>query len=62
MINKERKEFFKSLSSVERKKLILQKMYEKGIKPGSGVPNKIYDNSEVENIIKIVSCFPDLRK
>ena len=37
-------------------------MYEKGIKPGSGVPNKIYDNSEVENIIKIVSCFPDLRK
>jgi len=58
LIKKERKQFFKSLSSVERKKLILKKMNERGIKPGSGVPNKIYDDSEVKNIIKILNCFP----
>ena len=36
-------EFIRSLSSEQRKALILKKMKEKDIKVGSGVPNKIYN-------------------
>tara|TARA_B100000073_G_scaffold282120_1_gene242919 strand:+ start:131 stop:328 length:198 start_codon:yes stop_codon:yes gene_type:complete len=52
---------FKSMSSRERKDLILKKMKAKGIKVGSGVPNRKYDNSEIYDLIQITNCFPELR-
>ena len=58
----ERIKFFKSMSSSERQKLILKKMKAKGIKVGSGVLNKKYDNSEVYELIQIANCFPELRE
>ena len=63
MEKKERKEFFRSMSSDQRKKLILEKMKAKNITVGSGVPNKIYykQSEEVNELIKIANCFPELR-
>ena len=60
---KERIEFFRSMSSEQRKKLILEKMKAKNIKVGSGVPNKNYyrQSEEVNDLIRIVNCFPELR-
>ena len=43
MNKKDRTKRFKSMSSVERQKLILKKMQALGIEVGSGVPNKEYD-------------------
>ena len=61
-MNKElRTEIFKSMSSSERKKLILCKMKAKGIEVGSGVPNKKYDSKEIYELIQIANCFPELR-
>ena len=63
MVNKqERIKRFKSMSSSERKKLILKKMKAIGIDSGSGVPNKKYHSSEVYELIQIVNCFPELRE
>ena len=58
-----RLEFFRSMTSDQRKELILQKMKAKNIKVGSGVPNKTYfkHSKEVNELIKITSCFPELR-
>tara|TARA_B100000963_G_scaffold239929_1_gene209872 strand:- start:120 stop:335 length:216 start_codon:yes stop_codon:yes gene_type:complete len=58
-----RTEFFKSINSEQRKELILKKMKAKNIKVGSGVPNKSYDreSKEVNELIRIVNCFPELR-
>tara|TARA_Y100000589_G_C27182969_1_gene641536 strand:- start:1564 stop:1746 length:183 start_codon:yes stop_codon:yes gene_type:complete len=53
---------FRSLSSKERQDLILSKMKSKGIVPGSGVPNKLYETDEIKDLIKITRCFPELRK
>jgi|TARA_A100001035_G_scaffold236407_1_gene200267 hypothetical protein len=50
------------MSSSERKELILKLMRAKGIEVGSGVPQKIYDNKEVLELIHIANCFPELRK
>ena len=36
-------------------------MKAKGIEVGSGVPNKKYDSTEVNELIHIVNCFPELR-
>ena len=58
----ERIKKFKSMSSSERKKLILKKMKAIGIEAGSGVPNKKYDSNEVYELIHIANCFPELRK
>ena len=60
---KKRIEFFRSMSSEKRKELILKKMKAKNIKVGSGVPNKSYDreNEEVDELIRIANCFPELR-
>ena len=58
----ERIKLLKSMSRTERKELILKKMKAKGIKVGSGVLNKKYDNSEVYELIQIASCFPELRE
>tara|TARA_Y100001978_G_scaffold113884_1_gene101573 strand:+ start:385 stop:597 length:213 start_codon:yes stop_codon:yes gene_type:complete len=60
---KKRVELFRSMTSDQRKKLILQKMKVKNIKVGSGVPNKTYykQSEEVNELIRIVNCFPELR-
>ena len=52
---------FKSMSSMQRKELILKKMKERGIEVGSGIPNKKYDSKEVYELINIANCFPELR-
>ena len=58
----ERRIKYKSMSSQERKELILKKMKAKGIEVGSGVPSKNYDNEEVYELIHIAKCFPELRE
>ena len=50
------------MTSQERQELILQKMRDKGIEVGSGVPNKKYDSEEVYELIHIANCFPELRE
>ena len=50
------------MSSIQRQELILKKMKERGIKVGSGVPNKKYDNREVYELIQISKYFPELRE
>ena len=62
MIKEERIKLFRSLTSSERKELILRKMKAKGIKVGSGVLNKKYDSSEVFELIQIAKCFQELRE
>ena len=47
---------------MQRQELILKKMQERGIKVGSGIPNKKYDSKEVYELIHIANCFPELRK
>ena len=61
MNKEERTTRFKSMSSMQRQKLILKKMKEKGIEVGSGIPNKKYDSEEVYELIHIANCFPELR-
>ena len=58
-----RTEFSRSMTSDQRKKLILEKMKAKNIEIGSGVPNKSYydQSKEVNELIKIANCFPELR-
>ena len=60
---KKRIEFFRSLTSDKRKELILEKMKAKKINIGSGVPNKTYykESKEVNELIRIANCFPELR-
>ena len=62
MNKKELTKKFKSMSSLERKALILKKMKALGIEAGSGIPNKKYDNKEIYELIHIAKCFPELRK
>ena len=62
MNKEELTENFKSMSSAERKALILKKMKALGIEVGSGIPNKKYDNKEIYELIHIAKCFPELRK
>tara|TARA_B100000925_G_scaffold277445_1_gene245433 strand:- start:265 stop:459 length:195 start_codon:yes stop_codon:yes gene_type:complete len=61
MNKKERIKRFKSLTSIERKELILKKMKARGIEVGSGIPNKKYDSKEIYELIHIANCFPELR-
>ena len=60
---KKRIEFFRSMNSEQRKELILRKMKAKNIEVGSGVPNKSYyrESEEVNELIRIANCFPELR-
>ncbi len=61
-LNKEKRlNKFKSMSSQERKALILKKMKANGIEVGSGVPNRKYSQVEVRDLIRITNCFPELR-
>ncbi|MBO6974422.1 MAG: hypothetical protein JJ844_01865 [Prochlorococcus marinus CUG1435] len=62
MNKQKRMKIFKSMSSSERKSLILKKMQAIGIDVGSGIPNKKYDSEEVYELIHIASCFPELRE
>ena len=61
MNKEERIKRFKSMSSLQRKELILKKMKEGGIDVGSGIPNKKYDSKEVYELIHIANYFPELR-
>jgi len=62
-VNKEKRiKRFKSMSSMQRQELILKKMKERGIEPGSGIPDKIYDSKEVYELIHIANFFPELRE
>ena len=61
MNKEERTKRFKSMSSSERKELIIKKMKDKEIEVGSGVPNKKYDSKEVCDLINIANYFPELR-
>ena len=61
MNKEERIKLFKSMSSSERKELIIHKMKARGIELGSGVPNRKYDSKEIYELIQIVNCFPELR-
>ena len=51
------------MNSAQRKELILKKMKAKNITIGSGVPNKSYyrESEEVNELIRIANCFPELR-
>ena len=63
LVNKEEQtKRFKSMSSSERKSLILKKMKAVGLEVGSGIPNKKYDSKEVYELIHIANCFPELRE
>ena len=62
MNKKELTKKFKSMSSLERKALILKKMKALGIEVGSGIPNKKYDSKEIYELIHIAKYFPELRK
>ena len=53
---------FKSMTSQERRELILKKMKAKGIEVGSGVPDKRYESDEVYELIHIANCLPELRE
>ena len=53
---------FKSMTTEQRKELILKKMKAKGIEVGSGVPDKKYESEEVYELIHIANCFPELRE
>ena len=61
MNKEERIKRFKSMSSNERKKLILKKMKALEIEIGSGIPNKKYDTKEDYELIHIANRFPELR-
>ena len=61
MNKEERIKRFKSMSSSQRKELILRKMKALGIKVGSGIPNKKYYSKEVYKLINIANCLPELR-
>ena len=62
MNKEERTKRFKSMSSSERKSLILKKMKAICLEPGSGVSNKKYDSKEVYELIHIAKSFPELRE
>ena len=62
MNKQKRMKIFKSMSSSERKALILKKMQAIGVDVGSGISNKKYDSEEVYELIHIASCFPELRE
>ena len=62
MNKEERIKRFKSMTSIERRELILKKMKERGIDTGSGIPNKKYDSKEVYELIHIANFFPELRE
>ena len=63
LVNKEeRRKKIKSMTSQQRKELIIKKMNEKGIEIGSGVPDKKYDSEEIYELIHIANCFSELRE
>ena len=62
MNREERIKRFKSMSSLQRQKLILKMMKERGVEVGSGITNKTYDSDEVYKLIHIAKCFPELRE
>ena len=57
-MNKEKRiKKYRSMTTQQRRELILKKMKAKGIEVGSGVPNKKYDSQKVYELIFIANCF-----
>ena len=61
MNKEEKKQHFKSMTSEDRKEMILKEMKSKVIEVGSSVPNKNHDKEEVRKLIRIANFFPGLR-
>ena len=61
MNKEERVKRFKFMSSIERQKLILQKMKNIGIEVWSGIPNKKYDNKEIYELINIFEFSSEIK-
>ena len=55
----QRKERFKTMSSMERKALIRSKMKAEGLEEGSGVSGVVYDEDEIRTLIMITSRFSE---
>ena len=51
-----------NLEKKSKQDLILEKMKERGIEVGSGIPNKKYDSKEIYELIHIANFFPELRE
>ena len=62
MNKEERTKRLSSMTSIERKALILKKMKAKGIEVGMGISNKKLYSEEVYKLIQIANCFPELRE
>ncbi len=63
--HEERKKYFKSLSSEERKKLIREKLKQQGLTEGSGVIEKnqsYYDQKEITDLIILTRFFQNNKK
>ena len=60
-LTNERKRELRSLKSSERRILIKQKLNRLGLTEGSGIKGRLYDSNEIQDLIKITSCFPELR-
>ena len=57
-----RTKMHKSMTTDQRQEWILKKMKDKGIEVGTGVPDKKYESEEVNGLIHIANCFPELRE
>mgnify|MGYP001346492995 CR=1 FL=1 len=57
----ERKKRFIAMTSAERKLLIRLKMKQNGIEEGSGVLGATYDEDELWDLIRITSCFSEMK-
>ena len=60
----ERKNQFKAMPSAKRKSLIRENLKAQGLKEGSGVSGKdlsSYDQNEIQEIIQVTSCFPEMQ-
>ncbi len=59
-VKEARIKMFKSMTTYQRKQLILKKIKAKGIEVRSGVPDKKYQSGEVYELIHIANCFLEL--
>ena len=60
----ESKKQLKAMPSSKRKALIREKLQAQGLKEGSGVSGKdlsSYDQNEIQEIIQVTSCFPEMQ-
>ena len=61
MNKKDKRNKYKSITSIERQELIKKKNF-KGIEAVSAVPNKRYKNKEIYELFNFASYFPEFRE